>query len=144
MKYQTIISFALLSLFTILVPSANADTSSWGSDWRAQTTRIDPSMKNDGASLASSSTTIMKESVQTTRIDPSMKNDGASLASSLTTITKESVQTTRIDPSKTTESATVTEASDTPVYAESLKKDEIIEKHKHHVLLSDVKRRPWL
>ena len=116
MKYQTIISFALLSLFTILVPSANADTSSWGSDWRAQTTRIDPSMKNDGASLASSSTTIMKESVQTTRIDPS----------------------------KTTESATVTEASDTPVYAESLKKDEIIEKHKHHVLLSDVKRRPWL
>lgn len=118
MKDQTIITLAILSLFTIVVPSASADTSLWGSDWR--------------------------EHAQTTRIDPSMKKDGASLASSSTTVTKESAPSTRIDPSVKTESASVAEASDTPVYAESLKKDEIIEKHKHHVLLSDAKRRPWL
>jgi hypothetical protein len=89
MKNQTITTFAILSLLTVVVPSANADTNS------------------------------------------------------STTITKESAPTTRIDPSKT-EGDSVTAASDDPVYAESLKKDEIIEKHKHHVLLSNVKRRPWM
>jgi hypothetical protein len=90
MKDQTIITFAFLSLFTIVVPAANADTNS--------------------------STTITKESAPTTRFDASVK----------------------------TESASVPEASDPPVYADSLKKDDIIEKHKQHVLISDVKRRPWL
>jgi hypothetical protein len=119
MKDQSIITFAILSLFTIAVPSANADTSQWGSDWRQQT--------------------------QSTRIDASSINtDGASLASANTTVTKESASSTRVDTSVKTESASITEVSDTPVYAESLKRDEIIEKHKHHVLLSDVKRRPWL
>jgi len=90
MKDQTIFTFAVLSLFTIVVPSAYADTSS--------------------------STATAGEHAPTTRIDTSMK----------------------------TEDASVAEASDTPIYAESLKKDEIIEKHKHHVLLSETKRRPWL
>lgn len=114
MKDQTIITFAFLSLFTAAVPSANADSSLWGSDWRKpQSTRIDPSMKNDGVSLAAVNTSVAKETAPST-------------------------------PSVKTESVSVSETTDTPVYADSLKKDEIIEKHKHHVLLSDVKRRPWL
>lgn len=90
MKDQTIITFAVLSLLTVLVPSANADTSS---------------------------------SVSTTG---------------------EHAANPQIATSVKTEAASDAEASDAPVYADSLKKDEIIEKHKHHVFLSNSKRRPSL
>ena len=90
MKDQAIITFAVLSLLTVAIPSANADTSS---------------------------------SVVTTG---------------------EHGPNPQIATSVKTESASDAEASDTPAYADSLKKDEIIEKHKHHVLLSNSKRRPSL
>lgn len=90
MKDQATITFAVLSLLTVVVPSANADNSS-----TAATTG---------------------EHAPNPKIATSVKTGDASDA----------------------------EASDIPAYAESLKKDEIIEKHKHHVLLSNSKRRPGL
>src|SRR5579872_6170204 len=130
MKDQTIITLAILSLFAI--PAANADTSRWASDWREHTssTRIDPATATESASVTTSTTTVVGEHAQAAGLLTSMKPDSAPKTESA--VVK-------------TEAATVTEAaSDTPVYADALKKDEIIEKHKHHVLLSTTKRRPWL
>jgi hypothetical protein len=90
MKEQTITTFAILSLFTMAVPSANADTYS--------------------------STTTTEERAPTRRVYTSMKVEGG----------------------------VTTEVSDTPIYAESLKTNDIIEKHKHHHLVSGVKHRAWL
>lgn len=83
MKSQNII--AILSLFAMAVPSANADKDS--------------------------STTTTEEIAPTKRVYTSMK----------------------------VERAPTTEVSDTPLYAESLNKDDIIEKHKHHRLMSGLK-----
>jgi hypothetical protein len=41
-------------------------------------------------------------------------------------------------------SAPITVASETPIYIESLKTDNIIEKNKHHRLISGLKHRQWL
>jgi hypothetical protein len=85
MKRRTIITFAILSLFAMVAPSANADTNS------------------------------------------------------STTTTKKLASTTGVNTSETVESAPITEVSDAPVYIESLKTDNIIEKDRHHRLISGLK-----
>ena len=59
---------------------------------------------------------------------------------SVTTSTEEPAPITRVYTTMKVDSAPTIEESNTPVYAESLKKDDIIEKHKHHKLDSGVKR----
>lgn len=85
MKDEPIITFAILSLFTMAVPSANAATDS------------------------------------------------------VTISTEEPAPITRVYTSMKVESAPAIEESEAPVYAESLNKDNIIEKHKHHKLNSGIK-----